>query len=142
MGFTETRTVPIPQSIVPELIEKTIGVYEADLKANLSSTFFPANWKKYKYAPKKYIWQWFSCINTFFNICFFCYCNSSRKLQNSGSGEEGGVSLRGFLRQEAEGKRHRDVLERPRRETPSSSPRFDSSKCKQIIQLSNVYKEN
>ncbi len=57
------RTVPIPQSIVPELqgqLQKTTALYEADLKANFAGTFLPDQLeKKYKNAPKEYIWQWF-----------------------------------------------------------------------------------
>ena len=57
------RTVPIPQSIVPELqgqLQKTISLYEADLKENFSGVFLPDQLeKKYKNAPKEYIWQWF-----------------------------------------------------------------------------------
>jgi len=57
------RTVPIPQSIVPELqgqLQKTTVLYEADLKANFAGTFLPDQLEtKYKNAPKEYIWQWF-----------------------------------------------------------------------------------
>ncbi|MBE9525853.1 MAG: integron integrase [Proteobacteria bacterium] len=57
------RTVPIPQSIVPELqrqLQKTTSLYEADLKANYAGVFLPDQLeKKYKNAPKEYIWQWF-----------------------------------------------------------------------------------
>lgn len=53
------RTVPIPQSIVPELQEqlrKTTELYEADLKESFAGVFFPDQLeKKYKNAPKKYI---------------------------------------------------------------------------------------
>lgn len=57
------RTVPIPQSIVPELqkqLQKTTELYEADLKAKFSGVFLPGQLeKKYKNAAKEYIWQWF-----------------------------------------------------------------------------------
>ena len=57
------RTVPIPQSIVPELhrqLQKTTALYEADLKTNFSGVFLPDQLdKKYKNAAKEYIWQWF-----------------------------------------------------------------------------------
>ena len=57
------RTVPIPQSIVPELqrqLQKTTSLYEADLKENFAGVFLPDQLeKKYKNAPKEYIWQWF-----------------------------------------------------------------------------------
>ncbi len=57
------RTVPLPQSIVPELqeqLQKTTKLYEADLKANFAGVFLPDQLdKKYKNAAKEYIWQWF-----------------------------------------------------------------------------------
>jgi integron integrase len=57
------RTVPIPQSIVTELqnqLQKTTAIYEADLKENFAGVFLPDLLeKKYKNAPKEYIWQWF-----------------------------------------------------------------------------------
>ncbi len=57
------RTVPIPQSIIPELQEqlrKTTELYEADLKANYAGVFLPDQLdKKYKNAAKEYVWQWF-----------------------------------------------------------------------------------
>lgn len=57
------RTVPIPQSIVPELqkqLQKTTSLYEADLKANFAGVFLPDQLeKKYKNVPKEYIWQLF-----------------------------------------------------------------------------------
>ena len=57
------RTVPIPQSIVPELqrqLQKTTSLYEADLIENFAGVFLPDQLeKKYKNAPKEYIWQWF-----------------------------------------------------------------------------------
>ena len=57
------RTVPIPQSIVPELqkqLQKVTAVHEADLKAKFSGTFLPDQLdRKYKNAAKEFIWQWF-----------------------------------------------------------------------------------
>ncbi len=57
------RTVPIPQSIVPELqkqLDHVANVHKADLKANFSGTFLPDQLdRKYKNAAKEFIWQWF-----------------------------------------------------------------------------------
>ena len=57
------RTVPIPQSIVPELqkqLQHVVGIHEADLKAKFSGTFLPGQLdRKYKNAAKEFIWQWF-----------------------------------------------------------------------------------
>jgi integron integrase len=57
------RTVPIPQSIIPELqmqLRKTTSLYETDLKDNIAGVFLPDRLdKKYKNAAKEYIWQWF-----------------------------------------------------------------------------------
>ncbi|WP_198263259.1 integron integrase [sulfur-oxidizing endosymbiont of Gigantopelta aegis] len=57
------RTVPIPQSIVPELQEqlrKTTSLYEADLQDNFAGVFLPEQLeKKYQNAAKDYLWQWF-----------------------------------------------------------------------------------
>jgi integron integrase len=57
------RTVPIPQSIVPDLqkqLQKVVSIHEADLKAKFSGTFLPDQLeRKYKNAAKEFIWQWF-----------------------------------------------------------------------------------
>ena len=57
------RTVPIPQSIVPELhkqLQKVATIHEADLLAKFSGTFLPDQLdRKYKSAAKEFIWQWF-----------------------------------------------------------------------------------
>lgn len=57
------RTVPIPQSIAPELqqqLQKVADIHEADLKAKFSGTFLPDQLgRKYKNAAKEFIWQWF-----------------------------------------------------------------------------------
>ncbi len=62
------RTVPLPQSIVPELkeqLQKTTTLYEADLKDNFAGVFLPDQLaKKYKNAAKEYIWQWFFPAST------------------------------------------------------------------------------
>jgi len=57
------RTVPIPQSIVPDLqkqLQKVEAVHKADLKAKFSGTFLPDQLdRKYKNAAMEFIWQWF-----------------------------------------------------------------------------------
>jgi integron integrase len=57
------RTVPIPQSIIPELqkqLDHVVVVHKADLKAKFSGTFLPDQLnRKYKNAAKEFIWQWF-----------------------------------------------------------------------------------
>ncbi len=57
------RTVPIPQSIVPDLqkqLQKVGTIHEADLNAHFSGTFLPDQLdRKYKNAVKEFIWQWF-----------------------------------------------------------------------------------
>ena len=57
------RTVPIPQSIVPDLqkqLQKVTDTHEADLKAKYSGTFLPNRLDhKYKNAAEEFIWQWF-----------------------------------------------------------------------------------
>ena len=57
------RTVPIPQSIVPDLkkqLQNVTAVHEADLKSKFSGTFLPNQLdRKYKNAAKEFIWQWF-----------------------------------------------------------------------------------
>lgn len=57
------RTVPIPQSIVPDLqkqLQKVAAIHDADLIAKFSGTFLPAQLdRKYKNAAREFIWQWF-----------------------------------------------------------------------------------
>lgn len=57
------RTVPIPQTIIPELkqqLQKVMAVHEADMKAKFAGTFLPDQLdRKYKNASKEFIWQWF-----------------------------------------------------------------------------------
>ena len=57
------RTVPIPESIVPELqkqLQKVAVIHETDLKSNYSGTFLPDQLgNKYKNAAKEFVWQWF-----------------------------------------------------------------------------------
>ena len=57
------RTVPIPNSIVPDLqnqLQKVVVIHEADLKAKYSGTFLPDQLgNKYKNAAKEFVWQWF-----------------------------------------------------------------------------------
>ncbi|MCF6252277.1 MAG: tyrosine-type recombinase/integrase [Methylococcaceae bacterium] len=57
------RTVPIPQSIVPDLqkqLKKVAAIHDADLIAKFSGTFLPAQLdRKYKNAAREFIWQWF-----------------------------------------------------------------------------------
>jgi integron integrase len=57
------RTLPIPQSIVPDLqkqLQKVAAIHEADLKVKFSGTFLPDQLdRKYKNAAKEFIWQWF-----------------------------------------------------------------------------------
>lgn len=57
------RTVPLPETIVPELkthIESVITLHEEDLHTGYAGTFlFDALEKKYKNAAKELIWQWF-----------------------------------------------------------------------------------
>ena len=57
------RTVPIPQSIVPNLqkqLQKVVAVHKADIQAKFSGTFLPDRLdQKYKNAAKEFVWQWF-----------------------------------------------------------------------------------
>ena len=57
------RTVPIPQSIVPDLqrqLQHVTDIHEADLNAKYSGTFLPNRLdRKYKNEAKEFIWQWF-----------------------------------------------------------------------------------
>jgi len=57
------RTVPIPEKLKNELKEQldfVAGVHDADLRAGYDGVFLPDSLeKKYKNAPKEFIWQWF-----------------------------------------------------------------------------------
>ncbi|MDH3347509.1 MAG: integron integrase [Desulfobulbaceae bacterium] len=57
------RTVPIPKKIIPELrsqINSLKDLHESDLKKKYDGVFLMnALEKKYKNAPKEFIWQWF-----------------------------------------------------------------------------------
>ncbi len=57
------RTVPMPQSLIPELkrqLDVVNGIYENDLKAGYAGTFmFGQMEMKYKSCAKERIWQWF-----------------------------------------------------------------------------------
>ena len=59
----KSRTVPIPQTITPELLEQLETVrklHETDLKAGYSGAFLDDLLeKKYPKAAKDFIWQWF-----------------------------------------------------------------------------------
>jgi integron integrase len=59
----KSRTVPIPQTITPELLEQLETVrklHDADLKAGYSGAFLEDLLeKKYPKAAKDFIWQWF-----------------------------------------------------------------------------------
>lgn len=57
------RTVPLPQKIMPELLDHLEGVkslHEQDLKAGFAGVFLDhLLGKKYKNAAKELVWQWF-----------------------------------------------------------------------------------
>jgi integron integrase len=57
------RTVPIPETIVPELkthLQSVIDLHQEDLKAGYAGAFLPSLLeKKYKNAAKELVWQWF-----------------------------------------------------------------------------------
>jgi integron integrase len=57
------RTVPIPETIVPDLkmhLQSVIDLHQDDLKAGYAGTFLPDLLeKKYKNAAKEMVWQWF-----------------------------------------------------------------------------------
>ena len=57
------RTVPIPEKLKRELEEQldfVADVHDADLRAGFDGVFLPDRLeKKYKNAPKEFIWQWF-----------------------------------------------------------------------------------
>ena len=57
------RTVPLPLVIMPELkahMEKVAALHQRDLTDNYHGAFmFDRIEKKFKYASKKFLWQWF-----------------------------------------------------------------------------------
>jgi integron integrase len=57
------RTVPIPETILPELkaqLQSVINLHEEDLKAGYAGAFLPSLLeKKYKNAARELVWQWF-----------------------------------------------------------------------------------
>ena len=57
------RTVPIPETIVPELkthLQAVIDLHQEDIKSGYAGTFLPDLLKKkYKNAAKELVWQWF-----------------------------------------------------------------------------------
>ena len=62
------RTVPIPETLVPELkthLQSVIDLHQEDLKAGYAGTFLPSLLeKKYKNAAKELVWQWFFSAKT------------------------------------------------------------------------------
>ena len=64
MGKGEkTRTVPLPNLIMPDLeahLQRVKNLHESDLKNNYNGVFLPgALEKKYRNAAKEFVWQWF-----------------------------------------------------------------------------------
>jgi len=57
------RTVPLPQTILPELrkhMDLVADLHQKDLSAGYHGTFLPGSLeKKDKNAPKELVWQWF-----------------------------------------------------------------------------------
>jgi len=57
------RTVPLPESVLPEIrrqMEGVRGLHQRDLDAGYAGVFLPRQLeKKYRNAPKEFIWQWF-----------------------------------------------------------------------------------
>ena len=57
------RTVPIPEKLENELkaqLDNFTDIHNGDLRTNYDGVFLPASLeKKYKNAPKEFIWQWF-----------------------------------------------------------------------------------
>ena len=57
------RTVPLPQTILPELkkhLNFVIELHQKDLKSGYDGAFLPGSLeKKYKNGPKELVWQWF-----------------------------------------------------------------------------------
>jgi integrase len=57
------RTVPLPETILPELkaqLESVIKLHQKDLEAGYAGTFLvDLLEKKYKDAPRELLWQWF-----------------------------------------------------------------------------------
>lgn len=59
----KSRTVPLPESILPDLeaqLERVKDLHESDLEKKYNGVFLPnALEKKYKNAAKDFVWQWF-----------------------------------------------------------------------------------
>ncbi len=59
----KARTVPIPETIIPELkthLESVITLHQEDLDSGYAGTFlFNSIEQKYKDAAKELVWQWF-----------------------------------------------------------------------------------
>ena len=57
------RTVPLPQTILPELKEhlnSVLDLHQKDFQSGYDGVFLPGLLeKKYKNAPKEWVWQWF-----------------------------------------------------------------------------------
>ena len=57
------RTVPLPESIIPEIHEhftQLAKLHQLDLEKGYAGVFLPAQLeKKYRNAPKEFVWQWF-----------------------------------------------------------------------------------
>lgn len=57
------RTVPLPRSLLPEIRERLVelkDLHKADLARGYAGVFLPSQLeKKYKNAPKQFVWQWF-----------------------------------------------------------------------------------
>ena len=57
------RTVPLPQSIMPEIegqLRFLRELHKRDLAANVAGAFLPSGLeRKYPKAPREFIWQWF-----------------------------------------------------------------------------------
>ena len=57
------RTVPLPQSLLPEIRKRLVelkDLHEADIARGYAGVFLPSQLeKKYKHAPKEFVWQWF-----------------------------------------------------------------------------------
>jgi len=66
------RTVPLPQTILPELkkhLNFVIDLHQKDLKSGYHGAFLPGSLeKKYKNAPKELVWQWFFPAKTLTHI--------------------------------------------------------------------------
>ena len=66
------RTVPIPETLIPQLqkqLNSVIALYEKDIKSDYSGVFLPDLLsRKYKNAGKELSWQWFFPANALTRI--------------------------------------------------------------------------